>query len=156
MKTIYTILLLLLPVISFSQTKPKTNHPLIQDEKCCDSRFLVAKFRVYQAATLPPEIIMYQNPNNYTLTSVRDSDGVYRILGFTGQQFTNTNFMYEMEFNANALLGNSTVDIYPSTDESIVLRTYDNTGTLGDNIIFKVDQGNNALWHVVAIYRYKV
>lgn len=139
MKSIFTLLLLTLPFFGNSQE--------------CYSRCLVAKLKVSQMGTEPPIVTHYYNPNSYTLTTFRDGVGTYRIDGFTGQSFTNGNFMYEMEINAT-LTNNGSVDIYPSTSTSFALRTFDYSGLLSDNVI-SATSGLVTTWHVITIWRYK-
>lgn len=116
---------------------------------------MVAKFRVHQVGTNAPVVDEYYNPFNYTLTTVRDGAGLYRVLGFTNEEFTNTLNHYELRWSSNGLLGGSTLDLFPAADDEITLRTYDNTGTLGDNIIEETSAGI-ANWNVVTVTRYKV
>jgi hypothetical protein len=115
---------------------------------------VIAKFRVYQQGGTAPTIIPYFNPYSYSLTPAYDGAGLYRVTGFTGQLFLDDNEKYEMYWSTNALLGGSTFDIYPSTDESVVLRAYDNTGSLSNNIIERYAGGTNAAWNVVTIVKY--
>ena len=115
---------------------------------------VVLIFRTYQVGTGIPTIEEYFNPNNYTLTSFRDAAGIYRVTGLTGELMADTTQKYRLVVDANGLLGGSTLDVYPSTDTSIILRSYDNTGTLADNVIGEFSGGTSAIWNVVSVIKY--
>jgi len=115
---------------------------------------VVLKFRVHQSGVSIPIVITYFNPSNFTLTTVRDAAGIYRVQGLVGELMATTTEKYEIIWNTNGLLGGSSVDIGPSTDEDLLLRTYDNTGTLGDNIINEFSGGTTASWSVVTVIKY--
>ena len=140
MKSIFTLLLFILPFFSNSQE--------------CYSRCLVAKFKVTQTGTAAPVITPYFNPNNYTLTTVRDGVGIYRVLGFATQEFMNGSAMYEMQFTATSLNGGSSVTIQPASNTSVNLLTHGVTGALSDNVITETAAGLTN-WHVITIWRYK-
>lgn len=140
MKSIFTLLLFVLPLFGNSQE--------------CYSRCLVAKFKVTQTGLNAPVITPYFNPNNYTLTGVRDGVGVYRVLGFATQEFTNSSLMYEMQFTATSLNGGSSVTIQPVSNTGVNLLTFGVTGALSDNVITETSAGLTN-WHVVTIWRYK-
>ena len=140
MKSIFTLLILFLPFFGNSQE--------------CYSRCLVAKFKVTQSGTDAPVITPYHNPNNYTLTTVRDGAGIYRVLGFSNQDFNNSTLMYEIEFNTTGLNGVSSVTTQPVTSTSLQLLTYNVLGVLADNVITETNAGLTN-WHVVTIWRYK-
>jgi len=124
------------------------------------NQVMVLKARVYQVGTGAPTLVEYYNPFGYTLTTIRDAAGIYRIQGFTtvptSEDFNNTLNNYEMYWSPNALLAGSNLDIYPAAATEVVLRSYDNTGTLGDNIIGEFSGGTSAIWNVITIMRYKV
>ena len=118
------------------------------------NEIIVLKLRVHQIGVNAPVIEPYFNPFNYTLTPIRDAAGLYRITGLTGEDMTNTLNRYELKWSSNGLVGGSTLDIFPASSDQVTLRTYDNTGTLADNIIAELS-GPNAIWNVVTISRYK-
>lgn len=115
---------------------------------------VVIKFRIYQSGTSAPTVVEYFNPYGYTLTTVRDAAGIYRVQGMTGNLFTDTTQKYEFQFNKGFLLSGSSIEIYPSTDTDVVIQTRDNTGANSDSILHEVDMGGNANWTVVTIIKY--
>lgn len=114
---------------------------------------VIVKFRIYQLGTAAPVVVPYFNPYGYTLTTVRDAAGIYRVLGMTGNLFTDTAEKYELQLNKGFLLSGSSVEIYPSTDTSVVIQSRDNTGANADNIIPELNSGI-ANWTIVTIVRY--
>lgn len=121
---------------------------------------MVLKARVYQSGTSAPTVVPYYNPFNYSLSTVRDAAGIYRITGFSigaiSEDFDNSNNHYEMRWSTNSLLGGSTLDIFPSTNTSVTIRSYNNTGVLDDNVILEFTGGTSAAWNVITITKYKL
>lgn len=115
---------------------------------------LVVKFRIYQDSTNAPSVVTYQNPFNFTLATVYDAVGIYRVTGLTGLELTNTSFKYEMQVSEGYLLAGSSIAISPSTDESITINTRDNTGVNANDIMYEEDMGGNANWTTITIYEY--
>ena len=115
---------------------------------------VIIKFRIYQTGTAAPTVIEYFNPYTYTLTTVRDAAGIYRVQGMTGNLFTDTNEKYELQLNKGFLLSGSSVEVYPSTDTDLVIQSRDNTGANADNIMNELDMGGNANWTVVTVVKY--
>lgn len=115
---------------------------------------VVLKFRIYQLGTAAPTVVLYFNPFNFTITTIRDAAGIYRVLGMTGELLTDTTKKYELQLNKGFLLSGSSIEIYPSTDTDVVIQSRDNTGTLSDNILNELDMGGNANWTVGTIIKY--
>lgn len=118
------------------------------------SEEVVLKFRIYQTSTSVPTIIPYYNPNGYTLTPLRDGAGLYRVTGLTGQLMATDSEKYEIEFSTNSLLAGSSLDVYPSNNTDLVVRSYDNTGTLADDVILRYSGGTSAVWNVITVKKY--
>lgn len=115
---------------------------------------LILKFRIYQRGTSAPTIIEYCNPYGYTITTVRDGAGVYRVLGLSGETLATDSSKYEIQFSTNSLLAGSSLDVYPSNDTDLVVLSYNNTGTLDDNVILRYPMGTGAVWNVITVTKY--
>lgn len=114
----------------------------------------VLKFRVYQVGTAAPTIEEYYNPNGFTLTSIYDAAGIYRVTGLVGELMADTTKKYEISIVSNALLAGSSLDVYPSTNESLTIRSYNNVDVLDDNVINEFSGGSIAAWNVVTVRKY--
>ena len=115
---------------------------------------VLAKFRIYQELTSAPVIVEYCNPFGFTLTTIRDGAGLYRVQGFAGETMATDSSKYEIQFSTNSLLGGSTLDVYPSNNTDLVVRSYDNTGNLADNVILRYSGGTSAVWNVITVIKY--
>ena len=115
---------------------------------------VILKFRIYQDDVAIPVVVPYFNPNAYELSSVRDSAGVYRVLGLVGQLMTDTDHKYEIVVSNGYMLSSSLVNVTAATNESLLVETYNNTGTRDDNIIIEYKLGAIANWVVVTVIRY--
>jgi hypothetical protein len=126
------------------------SHEKNKDQHCAD---MVLKIRVYQTGTSAPVVVEYLNPYGFTITTSYDGAGIYRIIGLTGELMADTTKKYEIKISSNALLGGMTLDVFPSDNESIVLRTYDPAGNLSDGVIEEL-VGPNAVWNVITVTKY--
>ena len=114
----------------------------------------VLKFRIHQTGTSAPVVIPYYNPNGFTLTTSYDAVGIYRVLGLTGELLADNTEKYEIEVSKGYLLSGSSIEFFPSTDESISINTRDNTGVNANDIMYETDFGGNANWTIVTIKKY--
>tara|TARA_R110000851_G_C12889156_1_gene546915 strand:+ start:19 stop:714 length:696 start_codon:yes stop_codon:yes gene_type:complete len=129
---------------------------ILAHEKNKDSHLgtLIVKFRIYQEGTNPPEIIYYQNPKNFTLTTTYDAIGIYRVVGIVNENLTDTTKKYEISVSEGFLLSGSSIAVSASSNESLNINARDNTGSNADNIMYEEGMGSNANWTVITITKY--
>ena len=115
---------------------------------------VVLKFRIHQSSTAAPTVIPYFNPYGYTLTTIRDAAGIYRVLGLSGETMADTNSKYEFVLSRGYQLAYDRIVLNAANDTQIQVTTSDNTGTNADNLMTEFTGGSLANWTVVTIVKY--